>query len=578
MRAPIAGGAGILRYLRAQVTASIRKRTFVTLLAAAMLPLVLCDILLIQAMFYRGDSLQERYANEEMNTVTTAMQEHLGRVRAAAMSLSGNTIVRSNLRQNRSGSALMYKTLLRSSAQLRNTAEILVCNAEGSVLYASYAVPADAAYPVNWGILRAAGGRRDLAYYIEEGTLRSAQAVRTADGSILGYVLINTGSSGLAGVLTPGIRNNDDLYILSGTGRLLYSTNNVSGREAAAALREQITQTQGITGRDDNNNYRMVVEDETGLVIILQQPRSFPTSVREMIMAASALAVFLGLLMSLFLSLLLTRGLTRPVMELDHAMQRVQQGDYSVRVRSGRMDELGRLSRSFDTMVQEYKAHLDRSVQRQRELNETQIRMLQAQLNPHFLYNTLDTVKWMGITENVPEVSQIATSLAALLRAGISDDRIITLERELELVNRYLDVQAIRFADRFVCEIDVPDDLQWCRIPKLVLQPIVENAVVHGVAGREDGYIKVTARRGETDETLVIEVTDNGSGMDEATLSALQQGTRLQGGHLGLYNVAEILRLYYGEQYGLQVTSAPGRGSRVRMTLPFVREESRENT
>lgn len=144
-------------------------------------------------------------------------------------------------------------------------------------------------------------------------------------------------------------------------------------------------------------------------------------------------------------------------------------------------------------MVEECEQNLKRSVERQKELNDTRIRMMQAQLNPHFLYNTLDSMKWMGVSHGVPQVATLAEDLAQILRASISGAEFVTLGQELELLERYIDIQLIRFEDRFACEIEVDDALTSCMVPKLVLQPIVENAVIHGVRDMDDGYIKIWA-------------------------------------------------------------------------------------
>ena len=216
--------------------------------------------------------------------------------------------------------------------------------------------------------------------------------------------------------------------------------------------------------------------------------------------------------------------------------------------------------------------NLERSVQRQKELNETRLRMMQAQLNPHFLYNTLDAVKWLGVTHQVPQIPQLATDLAAILRASISGDELVTLERELELVERYVDIQSIRFADRFACEIDVADRYQSCLVPKLALQPLVENAILHGVADKDDGYVKVWAA--EADGDLLLYVSDNGRGIPQEILDRLNGEDReLPGGHLGLGNVDSIIRLYFGPGYGLTAQAEPGEGSRVELRLPMRRKE-----
>ena len=267
----------------------------------------------------------------------------------------------------------------------------------------------------------------------------------------------------------------------------------------------------------------------------------------------------------------LSRHLSEPVGELDAAMGRVERGDYDVRICSTRQDEMGRLAASFDRMTQEYQQNLARSVQRERELNETRLRMLQSQLNPHFLYNTLDCMKWLGVTHGVVQVATLATDLAALLRAGISGSERITLEEELELIRRYLDIQEIRFGDRFVCEIDVDERFQHCVVPKLVLQPLVENAIIHGVADSDEGFIKLWAEQQGDD--LLLMVSDNGGGIPEDVLRRLNGHETIPGSHLGLNNVDRIVRLSYGESYGL-TARVTEQGSLVCLRLPIQRGEN----
>ena len=286
----------------------------------------------------------------------------------------------------------------------------------------------------------------------------------------------------------------------------------------------------------------------------------------------SFLTGILCLILCLICSWHLSRHLSQPVNELDRAMQLVQEGQLDVCLGNDREDELGRLSESFNRMTQEYRLNLERSVQRQKELNETQLRMMQAQLNPHFLYNTLDSMKWMAVASHVPKVAMLATDLAAILRTSISGSELYTLEQELNLLERYIDIQSLRFEDSFTCEIDIPEQFQHCIVPKLVLQPLVENAIIHGVCDREDGYIKLCAEKKDND--LLIYVSDNGCGLPLEILNCLNSpDARITGSHLGLNNVNRILRLYFGDGYGLSATSEPGQGSILCVRLPYKKEE-----
>jgi two-component system sensor histidine kinase YesM len=181
-------------------------------------------------------------------------------------------------------------------------------------------------------------------------------------------------------------------------------------------------------------------------------------------------------------------------------------------------------------------------------------------------------MKWLGITNSVPQVADMATDLASLLRAAVSGNKVISLEGELELLERYLDIQSLRFGDSFTWEMDIPDCLQHCLIPKLVLQPLVENAIIHGVSDMPDGYIKISARAENND--LLLSVSDNGQGMSPELLSCLNAPDReLPEGHLGLNNVQRIVRLYYGEGYGISAKAGEKGGSVVQIRLPMVKKE-----
>ena len=311
---------------------------------------------------------------------------------------------------------------------------------------------------------------------------------------------------------------------------------------------------------------------ESGFSLILQQPQTYTAQVVRSIYLVAALMGALCLVLCLVCAWWLSRRLFEPVNELDGAMRRVEGGDYDVRIESTRQDEMGRLAASFDRMTAEYRQNLERSVQRERELNETRLRMLQSQLNPHFLYNTLDCMKWLGVTGGVPQVAELAADLAALLRAGISGSEYITLEEELELIGRYLAIQEVRFGDRFVCELDVDERFQHCVVPKLILQPLVENAIIHGVADSDEGFIKLWAEE-DAEGYLLLKVSDNGSGIPPEVLERLNSHELIPGGHLGLNNVDRIVRLSYGESCGLSAYPNEGGGSCVQLRLPMQKGE-----
>ena len=315
---------------------------------------------------------------------------------------------------------------------------------------------------------------------------------------------------------------------------------------------------------------------DSGFTLILQQPRIYTPAVMTSVYYACLMMGLLCLVLSLVCAWLLSHYLSKPVNQLDEAMGRVEKGDYEVELLSDRSDEMGRLTSSFNRMTREYRQNLERSVQHERELNETELSMLQAQLNPHFLYNTLDSMKWLGVTNHVPQVAAMATGLAALLRAGISGDKLITLEQELELLEKYLDIQAVRFEDRFTWETGYRREL-----PALygaqAYSPAIGGKRHNPWRGQYGRWLyKALCRSGRGDLWCWLWKT-TARAFPRKSSARLQSPEReMPAGHLGLRNVDRIVRLYYGKEYGISAVSAPGMGSRVELRLPMRKKEEKD--
>ena len=289
----------------------------------------------------------------------------------------------------------------------------------------------------------------------------------------------------------------------------------------------------------------------------------------------SASCALICVVISVLLSLSLSRQMFRPIAQLRGAIREVEQDNLDVQVAQHRNDELGELAQRFNNMVTALKRNREQLVENQRELNEAQIRMLQAQLNPHFLCNTLDTMKWISKINKVPQVALMSTDLADILRFCISPEEFAPLGREAEILERYIEIQRIRLSDSFTFTQSLPAELETCLAPKMILQPIVENAILHGVDGVENGMVHVDISK-TADGLLCITVADNGKGFPPNMLGRFRQIDQPKG-HLGLYNVDTILLKYYGESYGLTLENgADGTGAVVTAILPVRREEGAE--
>lgn len=557
--------------MRDWIRRSFKNRIFITVLLVTLVPMLLCDVFIMQISMRRSGDMLYAQAQSELDTAAGIIDSALDTVDGVTAKLAGSSVIRGALHRGRE-SDLLYQLMYRETENLNGFASIDVYDSDGARIYAGSLDSEAGSLPVYWGVLRAARECEGQTMQANGADgLVIARAVYGSDGEVSGYVLVRIPQGGFGALLGGSFGEQNDVFLLDGTWRQIYCSDSIRADETISSLRAQLLSGAALGGGDYNVYLRQ--SPDTGFTLALRQPKVYTREVMATVYSTCAAMGILCLLLGLLCAWLLSRYLSKPVNELDEAMKRVEKGDYAAELSSNREDEMGRLTASFNRMTREYRQNLERSVQRERELNETELSMMQAQLNPHFLYNTLDSIKWLGVTNGVPQVAAVASGLAVLLRAGISGDRLITLERELELLEKYLDIQSLRFEDRFAWEIDVDEMFQHCIVPKLILQPLVENSIIHGVANMDDGYIKLSAR--EKSGTLILSVQDNGVGIPQDVLDWLNDPDRdVPGGHLGLKNVDRIVRLYYGGDYGISAYSAAGEGSCVELRLPMNKEEN----
>lgn len=288
------------------------------------------------------------------------------------------------------------------------------------------------------------------------------------------------------------------------------------------------------------------------------------------------------ILAAILVSLLISISITRPVQQLLAAMKRVEGGDLKVQVDLQSNNEIGLLGGSFNRMIGRINLLIDRVYEVEISQKEAEIKALQSQINPHFLYNTLSVIDSMATLKQEKEIGAITQMLADIFRYSTSGGDLASIEEEMSQVQRYLQIQQFRYGDQLRWQFIIDPSVRSSRIIKLLLQPIVENCVLHGI--RKSGMIKVIiVPKGGN---LSIMVEDNGMGMEEAELRHLTQ--RLQtfgqlrsnaeeGRHIGLANVNRRIKSLYGEQYGLQVISARGIGTKVSIAIPIEYEEAQSD-
>ncbi|WP_053985658.1 sensor histidine kinase [Niameybacter massiliensis] len=276
--------------------------------------------------------------------------------------------------------------------------------------------------------------------------------------------------------------------------------------------------------------------------------------------------------------IMVSRWVTRPISRLSRRIQKIAENDFSYDPEIERtQDEIGEIGRLVNEMVQSVSNLMNEIIRKNEEQNKIEMALLQAQVNPHFLYNTLDSIHWMAVIQKAPGISNITRSLSNLLKnmaKGVSDK--ILLEDELSLLKDYITIQSIRYAETFEYKNDIEEAFLQYRIVKMTLQPVVENAIFHGIepSGRI-GTIRISAREDET--YLYIDVEDNGVGMNEEQVQHLladkkQVGRNTMSG-IGVSNVNRRLKLIYGKACGLFVESEVDHYTKITVKIRKERDE-----
>lgn len=294
--------------------------------------------------------------------------------------------------------------------------------------------------------------------------------------------------------------------------------------------------------------------------------------------------VFVVCLFGLSASLWFSRSIAQPIFRLMSYMRRAETGNLRPGRWSDRADEIGMLGNSYNRMLAQIRELISLNELRERQKRDAEMRSLQEHIKPHFLYNTLDTIHWMARKEGAEDVSGMVGALSRLFRIGLSKGQdYIPLHSEIEHMTSYLQIQQTRYRDRLQYTLNIPEELGELFVLKLLLQPLIENAIYHGIKGRRGpGHIRVEARLEHN--RLLLTVQDNGAGMSNERLAEMQQlleaplasleasSPGMTGKSYGMLNVQARLRLSFGDEYGIVLESQEGEGTSVTINHPLMRE------
>ncbi|MDR1108923.1 MAG: sensor histidine kinase [Spirochaetaceae bacterium] len=326
--------------------------------------------------------------------------------------------------------------------------------------------------------------------------------------------------------------------------------------------------------RDREKFYSVETMRSTGWKVVGVNYRSEFVENRNAIQRSYTFWGLFFLICSMVISLFISRRISKPIKELRRSMVAVEQGNFDIQADIRSSNEIGELGKDFNIMVGEIKELLRRVTLEQEQKRKSELKALQMQINPHFLYNTLDSVIWMAEGGKQAEVIAMSSALARLFRLSISKGKeIIDVASEIEHVKNYLTIQKIRYKDRLDYRIEVEEGIKFFQIVKIILQPLVENAIYHGIKNSAAaGTVVISGRR--TPEGMELAVRDDGAGMDAAALERVRQRLRSpfletpEPGGVGVRNVDERIKLYFGPAYGLEFESRENEGTTVFIRLP----------
>ena len=403
------------------------------------------------------------------------------------------------------------------------------------------------------------------------------------NGTFRGVILINLNMNKITEICNSFQEKQENfICIINDKGELVYEQQN--GRERFVFdEKENRQELNTALGKTKESCFRLNYRGEkylvtrtdmktTGWTLVSMVPYKSVMAETMAISGVMILAVAITLIVTLLLLNRILTGVVKPLKKLEKYMVQVNPDNMDQRMEILTDDEIGHLSMKFNQMMDRIRNLKEQVIEEQEDKRKYELQALQAQINPHFLYNTLDSIIWMAET-NDSNIVAMTEALAKLFRISLNKgNEEISLERELEHVKNYLIIQSMRYADKFTYEISAEPGVERCRTIKLILQPIVENCIYHGIK-KKRGTGKITIRAYRREQNLIIEVSDDGCGMPEEIcrkiLSDEIESENISGSGIGVKNVNERIQLRFGKKYGLSYSSEEGVGTTVTYVLPY---------
>ncbi|WP_347870679.1 cache domain-containing sensor histidine kinase [Enterocloster bolteae] len=372
-------------------------------------------------------------------------------------------------------------------------------------------------------------------------------------------------------------------FILDSSGSLIFAGDRY--QEASRLLKGLTSKEAGVyktafdaQGNGRRQGYTIVVSDveENGWKIVSCVRTARLTASYNQVTLASILVISLLFLLFYLFSRYFLGQIITPLHTVVEGMKEMEEGNLTVHVEPAGQSEIRTMIHSFNRMVRELKASIEENEQVQQKKHQAEVRALQSQINPHFLVNTLNSIRFMAQVSKFDGIRKMAEALIKILscsfRGSIS---FYTVREELDVLDSYLYLMKIRYSDGFEVVYDIDETCLDCKVPRLILQPIVENSIVHGLAEKEDDIGHLTVRLKASGDSLIFTVEDDGRGMTEEEIGQLlTHRERAEGDNtsIGVENVLSRLKLNFGSRYGIRMESQPGQYTKTILTIPLMNE------
>jgi two-component system sensor histidine kinase YesM len=394
----------------------------------------------------------------------------------------------------------------------------------------------------------------------------------------IGYFVLYLKEEALSSVFEQTKLNNEgEMYIINQSGRIISHANksllNTSPDYPYLKRVLQGPQQDHISEIMDGINYiityRAIGNTDWKIVSVIPDAKYSQTSI---ILKKWMIIIFVSFIgIALVLAYLVSNSISKPIRQLSNVMKDIEKDNFDIHFNYISRNEIGILSRNFNRMLDRINHLITEVYQEELLKQKSQLKYLMFQINPHFLFNTLETMNWLARMKGVPEVGELSKALGDLMREGIKGKEFIPLDKEIDNLNKYVYIQQYRYGDKFEVSIDIDPKALYIQVPRFILQPLVENAIIHGMEMKMDkGHIVITGIIAENN-LLIINIRDNGNGIETEKLEQIRNSltmsmdeTRLG---IGLLNVHQRIQFYYGSAYGLSIESELGYGTEITITL-----------